>query len=159
MVVVAKFGKTLGLVGDIYVQSFFSKKLDIVRYTNFFLKNGEIISVSFKQANSKIVGKVCGVNSIDKAKNYTGKLILLKKTELPKLKPNQFYYEELINMCVFLKKKKIGIIRNVLNHGAGDYFEIKVNNSEIAVPFNKEHIIEINKKEKTVFLNPLYYEF
>ena len=128
-------------------------------YTNFFLKNDEAISVSFKQSNSKIVGRIRGVNSIDKAKNYTGKLILLKKTELPKLKPNQFYYDELINMCVFLKQKKIGVIRNVLNHGAGDYFEIKVNDSEIVVPFNKEHVLKINKKTKTVSLNPLYYEF
>ncbi len=159
MVVVAKFGKTLGLVGDIYVQSFFSKKLDVLKYTNFFLENGKIISVSFKQVNNKIVGKVRGINTIDEVKNYTGKLILLKKTELPKLKPNQFYFEELINMNVFLKEKKIGVIRNVLNHGAGDYFEIKVEKSEIVVPFNKEHVLKINKKAKIVLLNPLYYEF
>lgn len=159
MVVVAKFGKTFGLVGKIYVQSFFSEKLDIFKYSNFFLKNGEIISISFEQANNKIIGKVRGVDNIDRAKIYTGKLILLKKAELPKLKHNQFYYEELVNMSVFLKQKKIGVIRNVLNHGAGDYFEIRLNKFEIVVPFNKEHVLEINKKEKTISLNPLYYEF
>ena len=158
MIVIARFGKTLGLNGDIYIHSFFSNKFDILEYKDFFLDGGSTLTMILTKSNRKLVGKILNVDTVDKAKNYTGKLIYIKKDDLPILKPNQHYYEELIDMKVFINKKKIGIIKNVLNHGAGDYFEIKVKKAEIVVPLNKDHVLNINKKTKCISLNPLYYE-
>ena len=46
---------------------------------------------------------------------------------------------------------------NVKNHGAGDYLEI-IDKKEILVPFNDDHVEEIDIKKKCFFLNPSYYE-
>ena len=47
---------------------------------------------------------------------------------------------------------------NVKNHGAGDYLEILDKKKEILVPFNDDHVEEIDIKKKVLFLNPSYYE-
>ena len=58
-----------------------------------------------------------------------------------------------------LKKKKIGEIIDIQNHGAGDYLVIRKKKDEILVPLIKDHVIRINIKEKILNLNPEYYEF
>ena len=40
---------------------------------------------------------------------------------------------------------------NVKNHGAGDYLEILDKKKEILVPFNDDHVEEIDIKKKSAF--------
>ena len=58
----------------------------------------------------------------------------------------------------YLKKKKIGKVKQIQNHGAGDYLEIKCSKEEILVPFNFDHILTIDIKEKKMILNHDYYD-
>ena len=60
---------------------------------------------------------------------------------------------------VFVKNKKIGKVICLNNHGAGDYLEISTKKEEILVPYNFDHIVKIDMKEKKIFLNPDYYDF
>ena len=85
-------------------------------------------------------------------------MIFIDRTELPKLDKKKFYYNDLIHMKAYIKKKQIGVVMNVKNHGAGDYLEILDKKKEILVPFNDDHIEEIDIKKKVLFLNPSYYE-
>ena len=48
----------------------------------------------------------------------------IEKKQLPKLKKNEFYYEDLEMLDVFVENKKIGKVISLNNHGAGDYLEI-----------------------------------
>ena len=58
-----------------------------------------------------------------------------------------------------MKKKIIGKVKSVNNHGAGDYLEIFIENKkEILVPLNKDHVLEIDLKNKMIFINSEYYE-
>ncbi len=59
-----------------------------------------------------------------------------------------------------LDDKKVGKVISINNHGAGDYFEIIINNGkeEILVPKNNSHIIEINIGKNFLKLNPMYYK-
>ena len=85
-------------------------------------------------------------------------MIFVDRIELPKLDKKKFYYNDLINMKAYIKKKQVGVVTNVKNHGAGDYLEILDKKKEILVPFNDDHIEEIDIKKKVLFLNPSYYE-
>ena len=85
-------------------------------------------------------------------------MIFIDRIELPKLDKKKFYYNDLIYMKAYIKKKQIGVVMSVKNHGAGDYLEILDKKKEILVPFNDDHIEEIDIKKKVLFLNPSYYE-
>ena len=159
MIVVAKFGKTFGLKGEIIIQSFFENKFDIFNYKNFFLENQSQIFLSIKKSNKNILGQIEKIETVGEVKKYVGKLIYIEKNRLPKLKKGQFYYNDLENIKVLLNKTKFGYVKKINNHGAGDYLEIKTNNNEILVPFNNHHVLKVDLKNKILHLNPIYYEF
>ena len=157
-IVVAKFGKTVGLKGKLLVYSYFTKQSDILNFEKFTIDEKENILVKLEKKDKKIHAKIINIETIEEAKSFTGKLIFLDKKYLPKLRPNQFYFSELEQMVVLINKKKIGYVKHVYSHGAGEYLEIKFNTGEILVPFNFDHIEKINPKKKELHLNEKYYE-
>ena len=61
-------------------------------------------------------------------------------------------------MTVFVKNTNIGYVKKVNSHGAGEYLEISNKNSELLVPFNFDHILEVDTENNKIYLNPNYYE-
>lgn len=100
-----------------------------------------------------------GICDIDKAKEFSGKLISVNRNHLPNIEENQFYFYDLVNLNVFVKNASVGKVKNVKNHGAGDYLEIVNFENELLVPMIEDHILDINLKSKKILLNPKYYEF
>ncbi|MEE2695370.1 MAG: ribosome maturation factor RimM [Pseudomonadota bacterium] len=157
-IVVAKFGKTQGVSGKISVVSFFSEKKDILRYKKFYVDKMKEINLEFEKINKKIFCTINKLNNIEDVTKYVGKLIYIDRKLFPELEINQFYFNDLLNLRVFLKQKKLGTVSDVKNHGAGDYLEIKTKKKEILVPLKNDHVLEISLKQKKIFLNPKYYE-
>ena len=159
MIIIGKIGKTKGVNGDLKINSFFANPSDIFIYSSFFLENKTRLSIKFTKKNNQIYGKIKKIDSPEKAKEFVGKYIYINKENLPNLDKNEFYYNDLENLEVYLKKKKIGKVKQIKNHGAGDYLEIKCSKKEILVPFNFDHILTIDIKEKKMTLNHDYYDF
>ena len=156
-IVVAKFGKTIGLEGKILIHSYFTTQSDILNFDKFSIDQKEDILIQLEKKNKKIYTKVT-IETVEEAKTFVGKLIFLNKKYLPKLKPNQFYFSELEHRKVLIDRKKVGYVKHVYSHGAGEYLEIKCNNDELLVPFNFDHIEKINLQKKELYLSTKYYE-
>ena len=159
IILVGKFGKTFGVSGQLVVHSYFTKKFDILKFSNFVSETNTQFPVNFKKSDKKIIAYLNNITSPEDAKKFVGEGIFLKKSDLPSLKSNQFYFDDLEGMSVYLNRKKIGYIKSVLNHGAGDYFEIKIDKKELLVPFNNHHVLKVDLINKKISLNPIYYEF
>ena len=157
-IVVAKFGKTIGLKGKLLIHSYFTKQSDIINFEKFTVNEKEDIKIQLEKKDKKIHAKIVNVETVEEAKNFTGKFIFLDKKYLPKLRPNQFYFSELEEMEVLINKKKIGYVKHVYFHGAGEYLEIKYKHGELLVPFNFDHIEKINPQKKELHLSEKYYE-
>ena len=157
-IVVAKFGKTIGLNGKIMVHSYFAIESDILNFKEFTVNQEDEIQIRLERKDKKIHAKIANIEKVEEAKIFVGKLIFLNKKYLPKLKPNQFYFSELEQMKVLIDRKKVGYVKHVYSHGAGEYLEIKCNNDELLVPFNFDHIEKINLQKKELYLSTKYYE-
>ena len=147
-VIVGRFGKIHGNKGNINVQSFLSIKKDIIHFKEFFVDEHDEIQIKFDPTHK----------NPEDVKKYIGKLISIRRTSLPKLNKNQFYFNDLVKLKVYVSEKKIGQVNAVKNHGAGDYLEIKKGKSEILVPINNHHILKIDLEEERITLNSEYYE-
>ena len=141
------------------IHSFLLKKSDILKYKDFFLENNKKIVINFVSSSKNILGVIDEIKDPEKAKKFIGKKILIEKENLPKLNKNQFYFNDLISLKVYVKKKKLGTVNNVKNHGAGDYLEIINNKEELLVPINNYHIQSIDLENNKILLNPEYYDF
>ena len=129
-----------------------------MNYKNLYVHGNEKITASFLVKSDKILCKVNSVENPEEAKKFLGKIVCIDRAELPKLENKNFYYNDLIDMKAYIKKKQVGVVINVKNHGAGDYLEIFDKKKERLVPFNDDHVEKIDKKKKILFLNPSYYE-
>ena len=156
--VAAKFGKVNGIKGWLNVNIYLTASSDIHKFSKFYI-NEKLTNLLFKKKGKKVVCKIQGVNDIDTAKQYVGSEIFIEKKELPKLQEGQYYYNDLLGLSVRIKKKKIGEIIDVQNHGAGDYLIIKREEDEILVPLVNDHVISIELSKRILNLNPDYYEF
>jgi len=141
------------------IHSFLLKKNDILKYKDFFLENNKKIVIKFFSSSKNILGVADEIKDPERAKKFIGKKILIEKENLPKLNKNQFYFNDLISLKVYVKKKKLGTVSNVKNHGAGDYLEIINNKDELLVPINNYHIQSIDLENNKILLNPEYYDF
>ena len=79
MIIIAKFGKPLGIKGSVSIHSFFSNKFDILNYKEFYLENSQKVDLTIKKSSNKIVGHIKSIKSLDGIKEYTNKLIYIEK--------------------------------------------------------------------------------
>lgn len=135
-----------------------TNKHDILNYKKFFFEQNEQINIKVSLRSNNIICRINNINDAKTAKKYIGKLLFLDIDQLPRLKKNQFYFHDLNDLSVFVDKQNIGVVNEVKNHGAGDYLEVNKKKSELLIPLNSNHVLEINLKEKKIFLNPEYYE-
>ncbi len=73
---------------------------------------------------------------------------------LPKLEGNKFYFHEVIGFKITDENfGEVGIIKSVNDITAQALFEIDRNSIEILIPMNDEFIVNVDRKNKTVFVN------
>ncbi len=87
------------------IHSFLLKKNDILKYKDFFLENNKKIVIKFFSSSKNILGVADEIKDPERAKKFIGKKILIEKENLPKLNKNQFYFNDLISLKVYVKKK------------------------------------------------------
>ncbi len=89
----------------------------------------------------------------------TKQKILVKNDDLPKLKDGEFHINELLNMKVKLSSNNqmeiIGEVIDLLNE-SNNLLMINLfsTNKKILIPFVKEIVTSINKKEKYIVIKP-----
>ena len=78
---------------------------------------------------------------------------------LDELEVNQFYWEELIGLEVYLENDdKIGVVSDIIETGSNDVLVIQ-GNKEYLIPYlYGESIKKISLKDKKIIINNIYYE-
>ena len=159
LVHIGSFGRPLGLKGEvkIIVNTF---EFNTIKSMSSYLINERGLIWNFqylKIRKDKLIGKFQECNSRNCVEKLTGKKIFIDKSNLPKIKKNQFYVFNLINCKVkTINNKLLGNIINIDNFGAGDLINIKkTNNKSFYIPMNEENIVKVDIKKKLVIVNPI----
>ena len=159
LVHIGSFGRPLGLKGEvkIIVNTF---EFNTIKSMSSYLINERGLIWNFqylKIRKDKLIGKFQECNSRNCVEKLTGKKIFIDKSNLPKIKKNQFYVFDLINCKVkTINNKLLGNIINIDNFGAGDLINIKkTNNKSFYIPMNEENIVKVDIKKKLVIVNPI----
>lgn len=92
-------------------------------------------------------------NLKENIKNYVGRFLVIPEEDLKKLKDREYYIFQLINLDAYdINGNLLGkVIKYIENPKANDLIII-LNKEEIAVPFIKEFIKEINLKENKIIV-------
>ena len=150
---IAQISSPNGLKGHVKLLIFLDFKEDILSFNNIFDQKSLQYKISpISKKEDHWIVKIQGIDSREKAEALKNTTLYIKRSSLPTLSENQFYYEDLISMAVFKDDIQIGIVKSVSNFGAGDLLEIQLNNSVDTIyhPFSNGFIKSIDQLSKKI---------
>lgn len=152
--------KPIGIKGQVKVISYTESPESLFKYNNIFLQDKTKIRFNNYKSilDNTFVAFIDGINDRNTSEKYRLQNIYISRNELPKLNNNEYYYSDLLSSKVFDSNNKLlGIVKSILNYGAGDFLEIiLINNKEATISFNKDSILDINSKKKHIIINRKY---
>ncbi|MDG1661738.1 MAG: ribosome maturation factor RimM [Winogradskyella sp.] len=114
----------------------------------FFVESSQLHKSDLLRLNFEDVDSEADADALLKCDLY------LPLDLLPKLEGNKFYFHEVIGFKITDENfGEVGIIKRVNDSTAQALFEIDRNSIEILIPMNDEFIVNVDRKNKTVFVN------
>lgn len=129
-IIVGRFGRPHGIRGLISVHSFTEPRENILDYKPWHVVvNKQLMPLKLAQtkvSNKAILASVQDYPDRETVAQLTNADIAIKREQLPKLKPDEFYWHELIGMNVINKRGAVlGTVAEIMPTGANDVLVVK----------------------------------
>ncbi|MDE2362790.1 MAG: ribosome maturation factor RimM [Hyphomicrobiales bacterium] len=142
LVLVGRFGAAQGVRGEVRIKSYTADPLAIGGYgplcdeagaEKFAIERVRLVK------DDMLVARVKGVDDRDAAQKLTGAALFVAREKLPPPDEDEFYIADLVGLAaVSPQGEAIGVVKNVVNYGAGDILEIAPSSGEtFLAPFTK----------------------
>ncbi len=103
--------------------------------------------------NDGLLIKFSGITDREEAGLFRNELIYIQAANLPKLKENEYYYHDLINMQVKTEEGEfLGSVSEILETGANEVLVVTQAGKEYLFPFIKQVVLEVNKEENVILI-------
>ena len=109
--------------------------------------------------NKSIKIKFKSFNSREDSDQYVGKNLYVDREQLDALEDNQYYWNDLIGLNVYLDDgKEIGVLSEIIETGSNDVLVVK-GDKEILVPYIiGESVKKVIIEEKKIIIDKIYYD-
>ena len=98
--------------------------------------------------------KLEGIDHIDQASELKSHKLHLPLTSLPQLKPDQFYFHDLINYKIVDRKMgELGIVGSIYNLPNNDLFAVEYQGREVLIPIHNDLIHKVDKDKKIILVD------
>ncbi|MEO0676075.1 MAG: ribosome maturation factor RimM [Pseudomonadota bacterium] len=148
-----------GVNGEVRLKSFCAEPFALGDYGPLTSEDGtQSFTVQIDRAADKgLIGRLSGVRTKEDADALKGTRLYADRSKLPQLPDDEYYYTDLIGLPVFDPGgSELGRVKNVLNHGATDILEIKVEGqAETALlPFTLEAVPTVDLTAQRIVADP-----
>lgn len=157
---IGKITKTQGLKGEVRVQ-FYCDSADVIAdFETLYLKKGEEeLEVEYCRPvkNDIVVMKFVGVDSVEEAQKYIGKMLYMDREEV-ELPEDTWFVQDLIDLEVIDADngKVYGKIDDVLQNGPTDVYSIKTpEGKQLLFPAIPEILLETDIDGGKMIIRPL----
>ena len=138
---VGKIGATFGIKGWLHIHTYTEHGISILDYTPWHLldnndKETSAITVESGQVHGKgIIAKLAGYDTPEAARLLTGKTIAIKRSQLPALKKDEYYWSDLEGLSVYnTNNELLGTVSYIMSTGSNDVLVVK-GDKEHAIPY------------------------
>lgn len=136
-----KFGKTVGLKGDIrlYLSSGQMDTLDEIE--SLYLEDGSLLTLEHRQYRADfIIVRFKDRQSVESVKTLTHQSAFLFREDLPELPQDQYYWFQLNNLRVLGQQKQdFGVVSEVYTNGVQDILKTSTG---AQIPFVRPEIVK-----------------
>ena len=119
----------------------------------------KLISGFQKPGKETFIISLEGIKNKNEADNLKKYKLLVKSSDIPKLKNNEFHLNQLLDLDVKLfVEREIKVIGKVVDLITGNnnliVIRLNQNNKDVLIPFVKEIVTTIDRKNKYIVINP-----
>ena len=163
-ILIAKIQAHQGLNGWLKIYSYSESKKKFSNYKYFFVIKNETyvrLDVEDIQVTKSIKIKFKNFSLREDSDEYIGKNLYIDREQLVELDDNQYYWNDLIGLDVYLEEgEQIGVVKDIIETGSNDVLVIKGSKGEeILIPYVfGESIKKVILNEKKIIIDKIYYE-
>lgn len=150
-----KIVNTHGIRGELKVYPLCDGPDFLLEFDRFFIDNQEMTVISSRVHKNVTLLKLEGVDHIDQAEALIGKIIKINSDDI-ELEDGRYFIEDLIGMKVIDHDtgKEYGILKNVIQTGANDVFEVQGDRVYL-VPKIDDVVISTDLEAGIITIRPL----
>ena len=102
-----------------------------------------------------MAARLSGVSSKEAADALKGTRLFAPRDRLPELDDDEFYHADLLGMAVLdTGGTKLGSVKAVLNHGAGDLLEVNTGQGVVLLPFSLAVVPTVDLAGRRIVVDP-----
>lgn len=158
-VIVGALGGSFGVKGEVRLKSFCADPAAIADYVPLFTEDGRafqqvVLTGQLKNGFSAQISGIVTKEDADALRNVT---LYAARSAMPPADENEYYYADLIGLTVKdTGGATLGVVKTVVDHGAGDLLEITLPGSSetVLVPFTHAAVPTVDLASKTIIADP-----
>ncbi|HAF62060.1 MAG TPA: 16S rRNA processing protein RimM [Anaerolineaceae bacterium] len=151
--IIGKIRKPHGVGGEVLFEVITEFPERIRRGKKVFIGQGktEYVVEGIRTHQSNLLIKLIGLEDCESVEQFRNQMVYIKTDNLPRLPEDEYYHHELVGMFVHDEDGiLLGQVSEILETGANDVLIVTHEGEEILIPFIKQVILGVNKKEKII---------
>lgn len=140
-----------GVRGNVKIKNFTENPSDIANFKNIYDENNKSYKISIASVRKDcLIAGIDGINNRNEAETLRNTKLFISRSELPEASNDEYYHADLLGLnAKYEDGVMAGIIKNVVNFGAGDLIEIYDVSTErtLYIPFTKTQVPAVNLVE------------
>lgn len=154
-IVVAKIGTPFGVRGWLHLQSYMESAEGILQFKQFIVANNTLEVELIRAHTANFVVKFAGIDDRDIAAKLVNSQVYAKKSQLPLLDTDEYYWDDLIGMRVNgIGGEYLGKVASCFATGANDVLVVKEGDKDHLIPFVlDEYISRVDITENIIETN------
>lgn len=158
-VIVGALGGSFGVHGEVRLKSFCADPQAIADYTPLYTEDGRAFAqvVLTGQLKNGFSARIDGIVTKEDADALRNTTLFADRAKMPSLPDDEYYYTDLIGLSVLdTGGKVLGIVKNVMDHGAGDLLELTVHGQSetILLPFTQAIVPTVDLPSQRIIADP-----
>lgn len=148
-----------GVRGEVRIKSFCAVADDIETYRPLTTEDGQraFHLAILHPIKNGFAARIAEVATKEEADALKGEQLFARRDQLPTLPDDEFYHADLIGLDVFdTGGVSLGMVKNVLDHGAGDILEIRRPGASdtVLLPFTLANVPTVDLGAGKIIVNP-----
>ncbi len=156
LVCVGAIAGSFGVKGEVRLKSFCAEPAAISIYAPLSDESGKSYDVKITRTiKNGLAARLSGVSSKEAADALKGTRLFAPRDRLPELDDDEFYHADLLGMAVLdTGGTKLGSVKAVLNHGAGDLLEVNTGQGVVLLPFSLAVVPTVDLAGRRIIVDP-----
>lgn len=156
LVCVGAIAGSFGVKGEVRLKSFCAEPAAISIYAPLSDESGNSYDVKITRTiKNGLAARLSGVSSKEAADALKGTRLFAPRDRLPELDDDEFYHADLLGMAVLdTGGTKLGSVKAVLNHGAGDLLEVNTGQGVVLLPFSLAVVPTVDLAGRRIIVDP-----